>query len=289
MAQNTHQSLCLGLLGRVQRGRWGEPQGYCGQGTQAHASSCAGQALTSACLQAGHSLDVVGKHVQPGGCQVAYCSRVPSEVWSQALHQRGGLELLQRPHCACKVLRPPVRDVVSVHGSQHYVPHAPLRYRLLAGSQAQHCGAPQKPASSQQSDLANGTMTMSIVRHQRGWQLDNLMPSHDWSTAWIWRPQQQRHTLAVFSGSASSGGSGVLAVLTAQKRQPRVQVSPGTAGSVSKWHCRRLLPTGTHPCSHPTSRNLLMHTAGQSNPASAEDRSQSGLLQGLSQEHSREH
>lgn len=35
-------------------------------------------------------------------------------------------------------------------------------------------------------------------------------------------------TLAVFSGSSSSGGGGVRAVLTAQKRQPRVHVSPAT-------------------------------------------------------------
>ena len=32
--------------------------------------------------------------------------------------------------------------------------------------------------------------------------------------------------LAVFSGSISSGGAGVAAVLTAQKRHPRVHVSP---------------------------------------------------------------
>ena len=33
-------------------------------------------------------------------------------------------------------------------------------------------------------------------------------------------------TCAVFSGSMSSGGGGVRAVLTAQKRQPLVHVSP---------------------------------------------------------------
>ena len=32
--------------------------------------------------------------------------------------------------------------------------------------------------------------------------------------------------LAVFSGSIGSGGAGFLLVLTAQNRQPRVQVSP---------------------------------------------------------------
>ena len=32
--------------------------------------------------------------------------------------------------------------------------------------------------------------------------------------------------LAVFSGSMGSGGAGFLLVLTAQNRQPRVQVSP---------------------------------------------------------------
>lgn len=36
-----------------------------------------------------------------------------------------------------------------------------------------------------------------------------------------------RLTRAVFSGSSSSGGGGVRAVLTAQKRHPRVHVSPG--------------------------------------------------------------
>lgn len=35
--------------------------------------------------------------------------------------------------------------------------------------------------------------------------------------------------VAVFSGSASSGGGGVLDVFTAQKRHPRVQVSPAPA------------------------------------------------------------
>ena len=34
-------------------------------------------------------------------------------------------------------------------------------------------------------------------------------------------------TRAVCSGSSSSGGGGVRAVLTAQKRHPRVHVSPG--------------------------------------------------------------
>lgn len=34
------------------------------------------------------------------------------------------------------------------------------------------------------------------------------------------------HTFAVFSGSMSSGGAGILAVLTAQNWQPRVHVSP---------------------------------------------------------------
>ena len=34
--------------------------------------------------------------------------------------------------------------------------------------------------------------------------------------------------LAVFSGSSGSAGGGVRAVLTAQKRQPRVQMSPSS-------------------------------------------------------------
>ena len=48
-------------------------------------------------------------------------------------------------------------------------------------------------------------------------------------------------TLAVFSGSSSSGGGGVRAVLMAQKRQPRVQVSPAggsvSQGLVGSLHC----------------------------------------------------
>jgi hypothetical protein len=54
-------------------------------------------------------------------------------------------------------------------------------------------------------------------------------------------------TRAVFSGSASSGGGGVRAVLTAQKRHPRVHVSP--ASPSSRWHIlhRWLGTKATHP------------------------------------------
>ena len=46
-----------------------------------------------------------------------------------------------------------------------------------------------------------------------------LVPPHD--------QLEEDFTLAVFSGSSSSGGAGVRAVLTAQNWQPLVQVSPG--------------------------------------------------------------
>ncbi len=39
---------------------------------------------------------------------------------------------------------------------------------------------------------------------------------------------QDATAAAVFAGSLGSGGGGVRAVLTAQKRQPRVQVSPSS-------------------------------------------------------------
>ena len=42
-------------------------------------------------------------------------------------------------------------------------------------------------------------------------------------------------TLAVFSGSLSSAGAGVRAVLTAQKRQPRVHVSPVQTSPHNSW------------------------------------------------------
>ena len=69
-------------------------------------------------------------------------------------------------------------------------------------------------------------------------------------------------------------------MLTAQKRQPRVQVSPG-AGK-SSW-----LPEG-HPRSHSMSCNLLIQVSGQPDPVLTKDCGQSGLLQSLSRERSRE-
>ncbi len=56
-------------------------------------------------------------------------------------------------------------------------------------------------------------------------------------------PNQARPkpTRAVFSGSASSGGAGVRAVLTAQNWQPRVHVSP--APRASSCHSAQRLPT----------------------------------------------